>query len=207
VAVVLASLVGTMTVSAAVLLLMEGGALGTGNVRPGWAANQTVGAQVDVANPLRKDAWNFIIIYESGDVAARAETLADGQVAGAPSPTPVRPRANFHFVIDSAKSGTMDGALETGTSWKNQTSGAYAGWPVTRSHPFSTYNTAVGICLAGDLSREPISEAQQQTLIQLVHEIQQRTQIPTENIKFQWDLEGVASPAQKEFAMRIKAAL
>ena len=36
VAVVLASLVGTMTVSAAVLLLMEGGALGT--AMPGWAA-------------------------------------------------------------------------------------------------------------------------------------------------------------------------
>jgi hypothetical protein len=195
-----------MTVSAAVLLLMEGGALGT--AMPGWAINQpNVAAMVDLGTPLRREGWNFIIIYESGDVAARAETLAEGHFAGASSPTTVRPKANFHFVIDSAASGTMDGALETGTSWKNQDLGAYAGWPDSRSHPISLYNDAVGICLAADFNRRSVSQAQQQTLLQLVHELQQRNHVPSEKVYFQWELEGSPSPAQQEFARRIRTAL
>jgi len=206
VAVVLASLVGTMTVSAAALLLMEGGALGT--AVPGWAINeQNISAMVDEGMPLRRQGWNFIIIYESGDVAARAETLAEGRFSGDPSPTSVRPKANFHFVIDSANSGTMDGALETGTSWKNQDLGAYAGWPDSRSHPISLYKDAVGICFAGDLNRNPASQAQQQTLIRLVQDLQQRNHIPKEKVFFQWELEGTPSAAQQAFALQVRAAL
>ena len=213
VAVVLASLVGTMTVSAAVLLLMEGGALGT--AMPGWAVNQTnVAAMVDDAMvdlnvPLRSPGWNFIIIYESADMAARADSLAEGRLAGGSPPSTVRPKANFHFVIDSAQSGTMDGALETGTSWKNQDLGAYAGWPDARSHPISRYTDAVGICFAGDLNRGPISPAQNQTLLQLVQELQQRNRIPRERILFQWELEPevAPTPAQQAFAQRFRAAL
>ena len=209
VAVVLASLVGTMTVSAAVLLLMEGGALGT--AMPGWAINQTnVAAMVDLGAPLRSQGWNFIIIYESADVAARADSLAEGRLAaGGSSPSTVRPKANFHFVIDSAQSGTMDGALETGTSWKNQDLGAYSGWPDARSHPFSRYTDAVGICFAGDLSRGPISPAQHQTLLQLVQELQQRNHIPPERILFQWELdpEVAPTPTQQALAQRFRASL
>jgi hypothetical protein len=204
VAVVLASLVGTMTVSAAALLLMEGGALGT--AVPGWAIHQqNIGTMVDAGSPLRSQGWNFIIVYESGDVAARAETLADGYFAGGSPTAPVRPKANFHFVIDSAQSGTMDGALEIGTSWKNQDLGAYAGWPYSRSHPISLYNDAVGICLAADLNRTPISQAQQETLIRLVQELKQRTSIPLEKVYFQWELEGSQTPAQQAFAQQIRA--
>jgi hypothetical protein len=119
----------------------------------------------------------------------------------------VRPKANFHFVIDSATSGTMDGALETGTSWKNQELGAYAGWPDSRSHSISLYKDAVGICFAGDLNRGPASEAQQQTLLHLVQELQQRNHIPTERIYFQWELEGTPTAAQQAFSRRLRAAL
>jgi hypothetical protein len=206
VAVVLASLVGFMTIGAASLLLMEGGALGT--AMPGWAINQpNVAAMVDLGLPLRPKGWNFIIIYESADLAARADSLADGRLTGGSFPTTVRPKANFHFVIDSAFSGTMDGALETGTSWKNQDLGAYAGWPDSRSHPISLYNDAVGICLAGDLNRNPISEAQQQTLIHLVKVLQQRTHVPPEQIYFQWELEGIPTAAQLALARQIRAAM
>jgi len=208
VAVVLASLVGTMTVSAAVLLVMEGGALGT--AMPGWAINQSnVAAMVDLGAPLRPEGWNFIIIYESADAAARADSLADGRFTGGSSPTTVRPQANFHFVIDSPQSGTMDGLLETGTSWKNQKLGAYAGWPDSRSHPISLYSDAVGVCLAADLGRGPISDAQHQTLLQLVHELQQRNHIPPERILFQWELdpEVAPTPARQALAQRFRASL
>ena len=101
VAMVLASLVGMMTVTASMLLLMEGGALGT--AVPGWAVNKpAIGVMIEPAVPLRSQAWNFIIIYTSQDEAASAVTLADGRMTGGTTSSPVRPKANFHFVIDSA---------------------------------------------------------------------------------------------------------
>jgi hypothetical protein len=103
----------------------------------------------------------------------------------------------------------MDGLLETGTSWKNQKLGAYAGWPDARSHPISLYTDAVGVCFAGDLSRGPISPAQHQTLLQLVQELQQRNHIPSERILFQWELdpEVPPTPVQQAFAQHFRASL
>lgn len=206
VAMVLASLVGTMTVGAAMLLMMEGGALGT--AVPGWAINQPViSDMVEPTEPLRSQAWNFIIIYESEDLGASATSLADGRLTGGPTPTTVRPKANFHFVIDSAKSGTMDGKLEVGTSWEKQVAGApYAGWPDTRSYLFTPYNNAVGICVVGDLHRRP-SAAQHQTLFQLVHELQKRC--PNAKVLFQWELDNEAHPTadEKVYADSFRAAL
>jgi hypothetical protein len=214
VAMVLASLVGTMTISAATLLLMEGGALGTSV--PGWAVDEpTIAELVEPSVPLQADAWNYIIIYESGDLTASADSLAEGRETGGPSQSPpkLRPKANFHFVIDSAQSGNgrMDGELEVQTSWKAQGTGApYAGWPEPRSYLFTPYNKAVGICVIGDLSRKPISQAQCQHLVDLVRELQHRLNIRKECILFQWDanLQAMqATPKQLEFARDIRAAL
>jgi hypothetical protein len=215
VALVLASLVGMMTFSAAILLLMEGGALGI--AVPGWAVSAPdIAAMVEPSKPLRTGAWNYIIIYESGDLAASADSLSEGHVTGGVFPTTVRPKANFHFVIDSAQSGTgtMDGELQVGTSWQNQETGApYVGWPDRvdpRSHSFPLYNDAVGICLAGDLNREPPGVAQNQTLLLLVRELQQRLNIRKECVMFQWDstLEGrQATPKQQAYARTFRAAL
>jgi hypothetical protein len=208
VAVVLASLVGTMTVSAALLLAMENNTLGTGMT--GMAVTQSnVTVAVASGKPLRRQAWNFIIIYESGDPAARAASLADGRIAGGVSPSTVRPKANFHFVIDSAHSGTMDGLPEAGTSWRNQELGAYAGWPDSRTHSISPYSDAVGICLAADLNRGPISEAQRQSLIHLVQELQASCRIPRERVLFQWELNTdiPLTPARQALTQIIRAAL
>jgi hypothetical protein len=208
VAVVLASLIGTMTVSAALLLVMQNSTLGT--AMPGMAITpSSVAAAVDLGRPLRSKGWNFIIIYESGDLAARADSLADGHLPGGSSPSSVRPKANFHFVIDSAQSGTMDGLPETGTSWKKQDLGAYAGWPDSRTHSISLYADAVGICVAADLDRGPISEVQTQTLLHLVQELQARCRIPREHVLFQWELNADIrpTPARKAFAQLIRGVL
>src|SRR5690349_11102333 len=67
VAVVLASLVGTMTISAGVLLLMEGGALGT-NVPGAYVAQSSqIAPQIAASANLQAKAWNYIIIYDSAD--------------------------------------------------------------------------------------------------------------------------------------------
>ena len=216
VAVVLASLVGAMTVCSSTLLLMEGGALGTGF--PGFAVRaDSFAARLEPAVTLQPESWNYIIIYESGDLSAGADSLAEGRLTGGTT-TPPRPKANFHFVIDRAESGsgTMDGELEVGTSWQNQVTGApFAGWPDQRYHLVTPYNNAVGICLAGDLNRKPLSEAQHQTLLRLVRELQHRLNIPKERVLFQsdpdlWD-PGLgpkqANPAQQAYARSFRAEL
>jgi hypothetical protein len=216
VAVVLASLVGTLTLSAALLLMLEGGAVGNSAASGPPMGAAVLGAQLDPAVPLQRDAWKHIIIYESGDMAGSAASLADGRLNGDNDvrSSTVRPKANFHFVIDSAQSrrdGGMDGELEVGTTWLNQEAGApYAGWPDARYYSVSSYTNAVGVCLVGDLNREPISEAQHRSLVQVVRELQIRLNIPKECVRFQWELEpnlGHVSAGQKAYAEAFRASL
>jgi hypothetical protein len=189
VAVVLASLVGTMTISAGALLLMEGGALGTsvpGAFVAGQASLSLSAGTSDhtlVSLPLQGKAWNYIIVYESADASVSAESLAEGRVTGGSDPSKsVRSKANFHFVIE------MGGTLKTGTSWQKQEPGApYASWPDSRSYSFTPYTNAVGICLAADINHGTLSQAQHDTLLQTVRDLQRLYNIPKENVLFQWD--------------------
>jgi hypothetical protein len=201
VAVVLASLVGTMTVGAAALLIMEG-------VAPGNSVPVMATAQFSILPvvPLRSDPWSFIIIYNSADLGATSDSLADGRFTGGSTP---RPKANFHFVIDSADGG-IDGKLEVGTSWYNQTAGIpQASWPDARSNSYTPYTNAVGVCLAADLNRKPISQAQHQTLLQVVHELQKQTGIPASQVRFQWEIDKDIrpTPAQAAYAQEFREAL
>jgi hypothetical protein len=216
VAVVLASLVGTLTLSAAVLLLMENQSGAIGSPAPGLAYETTaITAQINPSTPLRQGAWNYIIVYESGDLAGSAASLAEGRVYGEPNlpSSTVRPKANFHFVIDAARSrrDAVDGELEVGTTWQNQEPGApYAGWPDVRYHQVSPYNNAVGVCYIGNLAREPISETQNRSLVQVVRELQSRLNIPKDRVLFQWELEPNVTrmtPLQKDFAASFRSNL
>jgi hypothetical protein len=201
VAVVLASLVGTMTVSAAALLIMEGVAPGNS-----VAVMATVQSTLLPPVPLRSDAWSFIIIYNSADLGATKDSLAEGRFTGGIS---ARPKANFHFVINSADGG-IDGNLQIGTSWYNQVAGVpQASWPDTRSNSYTPYTNAVGVCLAADLNRKPISQAQHQTLLQLVHELQKQTGIPASQVRFQWEIDPNTrpTPAQAAYAQEFREGL
>lgn len=212
VAVVLGSLVGTLTISAATLLLMEGGLSGgvpISAVAPSWSVSE----QIKPAVALRQRGWDYIIIYESGDLAGSAASLADGVLVGDGKQTTVRPKANFHFVIDTARGRRdgVDGELEVGTSWMNQEAGApYVGWPDVRYHNISPYTNAVGVCFIGNLNREPMSDAQHRMLVQVVRELQSRLNIPKERVQFQWELEpnvSRANSAQKAFAAYFRGSL
>jgi len=211
VALVLASLVGMMTLGAASLLALEGGAPGTSV--PGMAVDApSFSSQIEPTNSLQTKAWNYIILYESADVSASAATLADG-LSGGPNSPHVRPKANFHFVIDGPLSGdgTLDGKLEISTGWQNQNLGApYAAWPDTRSYSITPYNNAIGICLISDMNRRQVTQGQYQKLIQLVHELQKRWQIPSQNVLFQWNPQLNAlrpSPSQDAFERGFRADL
>lgn len=213
VATVLAALVGTLTLSAGILLLMEGGAGGATPMAAAVDNTSAASALIEPATPLRQSAWDYIIIYESGDLAASCSSLADGRVTGGSQlpPHTVRPKANFHFVIGNASNGGMDGAAEVGTAWQNQIASApYAGWPDPRYYSIPPYTNAIGICLDADLDRQPVSDAQNRTLTQVVHELQTRLNIPREHVLFQWDprLSNIkASPKQKEYADYFRSIL
>lgn len=216
VATVLASLVGTLTLSAGVLLLLEGGGATT-PLAAAFAA-EPLAEQMAPQTPLQKGSWEYIIVYESGDLAGSSASLVDGRVTGGAElpPHTVRPKANFHFVIDGAHSGTptADGQLEVGTSWLKQDlqdpyAAPNAGWPDPRYHS-KFYTNAVSVCMISDLNRAPVSAAQHQKLIQVLHELQNRLDIPKSHIYFQWELGNNAVNAslpQKSYADSVRSLL
>lgn len=214
VAIVLASLVGTLTVSSMLLLAMSPTGF-VGNTPMAAAVNRAgIERLIKPASPLQPNAWNYIIIYESADLSASAQSLAEGRViGGAPQEQRMRPRADFHFVIKNGQvSRTQpDGDLEVTAAWQNQKPGApYAGWPDQRYHHYLPYKNVVGVCLAADLKKEPVSEAQHRTLVQLVKELQQQLGVSSDRVFFQWQLEpnvGKVSPAQQAYADSFRQAL
>ncbi len=214
VATVLVSLVGVLTLSCGVLILLEdrpssgSATILAATSQPDWSLVSS--PQV----PLQSGRWNYIIVYESADQAGCAASLADGQAKGGRSENnSARQPAKFHFVVDNANSrrGAIDGELEIGSAWLEQTAGApYAGWPEGRYYNLSEYKNAVGVCLIGDLNKASISEQQTQTLLQLTTELQHRLNIPSPQVLFQWELvpnAARATSAQKEFAAKFRQML
>lgn len=207
VAVVLTSLVATLTLSAGLLLIVEGAPL---TATPQMLGRPQV-AETQV--PLQVGAWNYIIVYESGTLAGDAASLAEGRTQGGPSlPSAARPGANFHFVVDGARG--VDGELRVGSAWLRQESGApYAGWPDVSYYHYSPYNNAVGICLVGEVSRDGQvrpGASQASTATDLVRELQRKLNIPVSNVLFQWELEpnvSRMSASQKSFADNFRRGL
>lgn len=203
VAIVLASLVGTLTFSSALLLVMESGPLGA---TPPVAAVtiSSVRQAIQTSSPLRQDLWEYIVVYQSGGVAAGAADLAEGRLKGGNSVVERQARPDgFHFVIANGKDrGSIDGELQKGSSWVNQHFGApHPGWPNPRYY-HNPYHNAIGICLQADLRNKPASEAQLRSLIQLVNELN-RAGLGRKGVIFQWERvypgSPDASPAQVEF--------
>ena len=204
--IVLASLVGTLTISSLLLLVMDSSPIGA---TPAPAFAPTSDRIHDMVTPkaaLQTAPWPFIIIYESGDLEASAASLAEVRAKGVGTkPVSVRPPANFHFFVNavSSKQGALDGELEVGSAWQRQEIGTpFAGWPDSSYYKYP-HPDAVGICLAGDLAQRPYSEAQVRTLVQLVQDLQGRFGIENDHVKFQWELGAnrlPTTPAQKAFA-------
>lgn len=210
--IVLASLVGTLTISSLLLLLMDSTPIGA---TPAPAFAPTSDRIHDMVTPkasLQTAPWPFIIIYESGDLEASAASLAEGRDKGVGTkPVTVRPPANFHFFVNavSSKQGALDGELEVGSTWQRQEIGTpFAGWPDSSYYKIhKPHNNAVGICLAGDISHRPYSEAQVRTLVQLVQDLQGRIGITNDHVLFQWEIEPNnfhTTSAQKAFAKEFR---
>jgi hypothetical protein len=203
VAIVLGCLVATLTLSAGFLLALEESS--TPGKSPAMMGT-TINYIPDDAK-LRKDPWNYIIVYQSGSLAASAADLVEGRlIGGSGTENAARPGANFHFVVDAASG--VDGDIVKGSAWLRQEPGApNVAWPDARSYS-NPYTNAVGICLVGDVNRA--SDSQNQQLNALVRDLQSRLKIPASQVLFQWELQSDNSPitpAQRAYADSFRKGL
>ncbi|HEX9779589.1 MAG TPA: N-acetylmuramoyl-L-alanine amidase [bacterium] len=92
----------------------------------------------------------------------------------------------YHFVIDNGTSGRRDGQLEVGPRWVRQQDGAHCNAGGMNHH-------GIGICLIGDFSHHPISDAQMRTLLALVHRLRLTYGIPLSRVISHRDVPGKAT--------------
>lgn len=205
--IVLCCLVATLTLSATFLLALER-ASGVGGTGPAMLSQTSGRAGVDVQ--LRDKPWDFIIVYESGNVTGNAVDLAEGRFKGGNgTESAIRPGANFHFVVDTIRSAS-GGNVVKGSAWLSQKTGApNVGWPVNCNNT-NVYTNAVGVCFVGDVIKAKAT-AQSQELVNLIREIQSLTGIPSDRVMFQWEPLEKGSPAptraQQAFADEFRKAL
>jgi hypothetical protein len=170
--VVLVTLIGAMTLISGLLLSLEPGPTAPWDGLSFRSLDRT-GAEADpVVDTLAVPPgdWQAIGIHFSGSAYGSAQTLAqDHAAAGLPT-------LGFHFVIGNG-SATGDGAVEVGERWRRQTPGlsALAAGTVPGRR-------VIDICLIGDGATNPPSAAQMAELVRIVHELQQRFQVPAERV-------------------------
>ena len=152
--IVLASLVGSMTLISSLLLLLEPSPVAP---PPARALSSTdIGS--DPAQVLfntqpapAADRWQRIVVHTRGP-QARAENLE-----------------GYHFVIRRHEDDQV--AIECSYRWTHQRAGAYeTGAESDRYAP----ERAIGICLVGDFGNQPPSEPQRTELVWLVRQLQAR---------------------------------
>ena len=81
----------------------------------------------------------------------------------------------YHFVIGNG-TGSRDGEVEVGWRWRKQAE-------VNRPHD-------IQICLVGDFNRQRVTEAQFNTLVNLIQVLQKQYDIPTNHVRRHKDIHG-----------------
>jgi len=173
--IVLASLVGAMTLASGLLLLLEPG--------PATSVQEMSLSSVE-RSPRRRGGdlfltrakakpgrWSAIVIHCGSDVSAATPSgrRGDAQKAGGDQA--------YHFVV-RAGDRAWTGQLEMGDRWNDQRSGAY--WAGVESDWVNHH--AVGIRLRQGTGRQGPTEGQLSQLVWLVQRLQTKFQIPAERV-------------------------
>ncbi len=206
---VLSSLVATLSLTAGLLLLLEGQPItSAGPYMMNFTKNtQNWNSVIHAAGPLRKGRWNYIIVYQSGSLSGNSAELSEGKDVGGI----IRPQnagnmtqgANFHFVVDNARNGigNPDGYVQRGLAWQEQLSTApYFSWPYLTPHHYSAYANAVGVCIIGDINRKGYSSRQIRSTVSLIRTLQRRLNIPNSCVKLQWEIRGHSTARERAFS-------
>ncbi|HEY4481831.1 MAG TPA: peptidoglycan recognition family protein [Candidatus Brocadiaceae bacterium] len=128
--------------------------------------------------------WRYIVIHHSASNADNAASMDKyhREVRGWEN------GLGYHFVIGNGSS-SGDGQIEIGSRWIHQINGAHAG-----NDEYNQYG--IGICLVGNFEDSYPTEAQVRSLIELVHYLQQRCNIPFENIIMHRHVKHTACPGK-----------
>ena len=143
----------------------------TPTVRPEdklFEVGDVVGQQATAVEP-----WQVIVIHDSQRLAGSYDSLNAAHVAEG------KDGCGYHFVINNG-SQAEDGRIEVGYRWKYQELGDFFSGPEAES--FNQRFRTIGICLVGDLDRQPLTPAQGRELQWLVRQLQQRFNIGTDRV-------------------------
>jgi hypothetical protein len=114
----------------------------------------------------------------------------------------------YHFVINNGVLkngfGRPDGLVEVGYRWRGQKDGAHCRTNGDKGNYWNKHT--VGICLVGNFEQTYPTRRQRQSLIKLVRFLQQRYNVPTNQIRGHRDIEPTACPGKNFSMSRLKAA-
>ncbi len=142
-----------------VLLALVLGAVG------GLLADEQGTAVVEPLGP-----WEFIVIHHSATRTGDAEIFdaahrARGMING----------LAYHFVIDNGSDGKPDGFIETGPRWVKQMHGGHCRQPYNNEH-------GIGICLVGNFTSDQPTQKQMDSLVTLIHGLQDQFHIADDHV-------------------------
>lgn len=172
---VLATLVAGMTVASTLLLLLEPdpGAPGPGVTLSSLDQTQAVRPEDRLFSRETYRDWRSIIIHDSRTRAGSLDSLnADAQRRG-------RSAIGYQFVVNNG-TGADDGEIEPSFRWFRQQD--FGGDYLAGDDAAWFHDHAVGLCLVGDLGKQPPTDAQLRELTWLVQQLQQRFNIPADAV-------------------------
>lgn len=125
--------------------------------------------------------WKYIVIHHSATDSGNASFLnrvhqRRGFING----------LGYHFVIDNGTLGNRGGEIEIGPRWLQQADGAHC-------NAGGMNHVGIGICLVGNFSHEQVSDAQLDSLVQLVTLLRRHYQIPVSRVIRHRDVRGKAT--------------
>ena len=143
---------------------------------------------------IDQDPWDQIIIHHSGRMTGTVRDLdARAKSAGLNG-------VGYHFVIGNG-SGLSDGVVEKGYRWTQQLPGAHVAISANassaeRDQATRLNRTSIGICVIGNGDRQPFTEAQLRSLIELVRSLQQTWGIPATSVRLHSDVSLDSGPGR-----------
>lgn len=114
--------------------------------------------------------WRYVVIHHSGTHEGNADIFEQGHIRRG-----MKNGLAYHFVIDNGTSGRRDGQIEVGRRWLYQLDGGH----VASSE---MNRVGIGICLVGNFQDERPTQAQLNSLVELVVVLCRRYRIPVDRV-------------------------
>jgi len=187
--IVLASLIGAMTVASGLLLILEPApVVPVPDISLSALDQPTNSVTQQIFPPAGADQlhnWKGIVIHDSGAMSGSAQSINEiHEALGVGT-------LGYHFVIHNGNGGP-DGLRTDGPRWHRQAAGAYCG-----GADADLYNQhAIGVCLIGNFAKESPTEEQMQQLVKLVNTLQQRFDIASNRVWVQSGADQDATPGR-----------